>query len=123
MPNIYHGNGKAEFEYFQKKYFLNEYPCTMTSAKGLDSLMYLRLKYNIGWEGVIHIGAYEAEEMKPYFANEIKHIIWVEAIKEKCNDIKRLITIWLSNPLNIRLAILFTYSMVLYMMYTILMES
>ena len=33
------------------------------------------------------------------------------------NDIKRLITIWLSNPLNIRLAILFTYSMVLYMMY------
>ena len=33
------------------------------------------------------------------------------------NDIKKTITSWLSNPINIRLAILFTYSMVLYMMY------
>ena len=33
------------------------------------------------------------------------------------NDIKRVITMWLSNPINIRLAIIFTYSMVLYMMY------
>lgn len=48
----------------------------------LIALDYLILKYKISINGIIHIGAHQAEEAEVYQTNAIKNVIWIEGNEE-----------------------------------------
>ena len=45
-------------------------------------------KYNLKIKGVIHIGAYNAEEYPAYMECGVKNVIWIEAIKKLADSIR-----------------------------------
>lgn len=45
-------------------------------------------KYNIKFTGVVHLGAYNAEELPLYLQYGADYVIWVEANPEKCPGLK-----------------------------------
>ncbi|NJN24998.1 MAG: hypothetical protein HC819_02945 [Cyclobacteriaceae bacterium] len=45
----------------------------------LISLKYLKDKYKIVVENVLHIGAHKGEELELYNALGVKNVLWVEA--------------------------------------------
>lgn len=57
----------------------------------LISIHYLIKKYNIQFEGILHVGAHECEELSDYEVYiERDKIIWVEAMPNKVEECKRI---------------------------------
>lgn len=55
----------------------------------LIPLQDLHAKYDLKIKGVIHIGAYQAEELPAYLECDVPHIIWIEALPNLAEDLKR----------------------------------
>lgn len=47
-------------------------------------------KYKLKISGIIHVGAHECEEFPIYKKNNIKNIIWIDAMKDKVDKMKKL---------------------------------
>lgn len=54
----------------------------------LIPLIDLKNKYNLNIRGVIHIGAYNAEELPAYMECKVKDVIWIEALHRLANKLK-----------------------------------
>lgn len=50
---------------------------------------YLWKKYHIEAKGVLHVGASTGQEADAYYANGITHSVWIEAIPEVFEDLKK----------------------------------
>ncbi len=61
-------------------------------------------KYNLDIKGVIHIGAYNAEEQPAYDACGVKKVIWIEALKNLADRLKT--KFWDNDNINVIQAVI-----------------
>jgi FkbM family methyltransferase len=58
----------------------------------LINLDYLIKKYELKISGIIHVGAHDCEEYPIYKKNQINNVIWIDAMKDKVDKMKKLLT-------------------------------